>query len=913
SPVLAGAPQSGGAEAAPVAAPAIEAPKLVEFAEAAYPAQAEQERREATVLLRLSLDAQGAVTEAEVLQSASYGFDEAARDAALRFRFEPAKRNGVPMPSRIAYSYEFRLPQPAETSVAQQTPGQGVPAATGDAASPTRSNAAGDASTQGAGAAPTRTRSPQAPTSAETAHRPSADATNNGTHPQAAGAARPPADVPDAASTDSTQATSTPAAASDVSTQDSTETVEAAPDPDTIEAIEVTVEGESEAQRLRESAEAVRVIDTEQLQREAVDLGQALARTEGIGVRRAGGLGSRSRFSLAGLTDEQIRFFIDGVPLELAGYGPEFANVPVNFVQRMEVYQGVVPVRFGADSLGGAVQIVTTEEVRGTRAAASYEIGSFDTHRLTLSGRHLHEPTGLFVRASGFFDSTPNDYRVDVEVPDDLGRLVPRNLPRFHDAFRAGGGAVEAGFVERPWARRLLLRAFANTTAKEIQHDVTMETPYGDVDSGSASAGATLRFEQAYESGLTADAVGGYVFRRSHFTDVGTCAYDWFGRCIQQLPQPGEIESRAVERVVRQNTGFVRANVGWTLSPDHVFRLAFAPTWVGRSGEDRALQSRGEVDPLTGARSILSLVTGLEYEHDALDGRLENIAFLKDYLQLSRADLLLPNNTFQPADQDIHHLGVGDSLRFRLSQALIAKASYEWASRLPRPDELFGDGILYGENLLLKPERSHNLNLELALSLPDTSAGELRGSVLGFGRLVDDFIQPVGREGYFTYQNVIEARSLGVSGAAGWTSPGRLVSLDGNATFQDFRNTSTEGPFAQFEGQRLPNRPHLLANGSARFHWTEVASPRDELSLSWHTRYIHSFFRAWEQLGQGASKQSIDAQLLHSLALTYVTRTSRATLSWTVDVQNLTDVSAFDFMGVQRPGRTVAAKLIAEL
>ena len=833
-PGVAGTPQA--AEAPAAQAPAIEAPKLLEFSEATYPAQAEHERLEAAVLLRLTLDERGAVTEAEVLQPAGHGFDEAAREAALRFRFEPAKRNGVPMPSRIAYSYEFRLKPPAEGAVA-----------TGASPAPSAEGAVQES--------PSGTPEPDA---------------------------APPA-------------------------------LAAAPDGADLEPIEVTVEGESEAQRLRNSAEAVRVIEMQQVQREAADLGQVLARTEGIGVRRVGGLGSRSRFSLAGFTDEQIRFFIDGVPLELAGYGPEFANVPVNFVQRMEVYQGVVPVRFGADALGGAVQFITQEKVRGTRAGASYELGSFDTHRLTLSGSHLHEPAGLFVRASAFYDSTPNDYRVDVEVPDEQGRLVPRTLPRFHDAYRAGGGAVEAGFVDRPWARRLLLRAYANTTSKELQHGVTMDTPYGDVDTGSASAGTTLRFEQTHDVGLTTDAVAGYVFRRSRFTDVGACAYDWFGRCVQQLPQPGEIESRAVERNVRQHTGFARINLGWTPSSNHALRLAVAPTWVGRSGEDRAMRERGEVDPLTGRRSVFALVTGLEYEHDALDGRLENIAFLKDYLQASRADLLLPSNVFQPADQDLHHLGVGDSLRFRINDTLTAKAAYEWASRMPRPDELFGDGILFGDNLLLRPERSHNLNVELAASLPETGAGSFRGNVLGFARLADDFIQPVGREGYFTYQNVLAARSLGVSGAVGWSSPAQWLTLDGNATFQDFRNTSTEGPFAEFEGQRLPNRPHLLANGSARLQWTELASPRDELSLSWHTRYIHSFFRGWERLGQGASKQAIDAQLLHSLALTYVTRTPRATLSWTLDVQNLTDASAFDFLGVQRPGRTFTAKLIAEL
>ncbi|NMO20489.1 TonB-dependent siderophore myxochelin receptor MxcH [Pyxidicoccus fallax] len=850
------------------------------------------------------------------------------------------------MPSRIAYSYEFRLPESGAeaartgTPVTSQTASSGTDSSSAPAAG-TRVPSSGVGSSSPAQTTPAQTghASSGAPSSAAAQTTPAqtaapssvaAQTTPAQTGPASSGARSAttpaqPAPPMDASSTTASTATAAQAAqtprdptspspvASGSEAPSSTAPVASAPDATFEEPIEVTVEGESEAERRRNSAEAVRVIETEQIQREAVDLGQALSRTEGITVRRAGGLGSRARFSLAGLSDDQIRFFIDGVPLELAGYGPEFANVPVNFVQRMEVYQGVVPVRFGADSLGGAVQIVTTEDVKGTRAAASYEIGSFDTHRLTLSARHQHEPTGLFVRASGFFDSTPNDYRVDVEVPDDRGRPTLTSLPRFHDAFRAGGGSVEAGFVDRPWARRLLLRAFASTLSKEIQHDVTMDTPYGDVDSSSASGGATLRFEQTYGSGITADAVGGYVYRRSRFTDLGTCAYDWFGRCTIQLPQPGEIESRAVERVVAQHTAFARLNVGWTLSEDHALRLAISPTWVTRDGEDRALRARGAIDALTGERRVFNFVTGLEYEHDALDGRLENIAFLKDYIQSSRADLLLPSNEFAPADHDLHYLGVGDSLRFRLSESLTAKASYEWASRMPRPDELFGDGILFGENLLLKPERSHNVNLELTLATPESARGTFRGSVLGFGRLVDDFIHPVGREGYFTYQNVITARGLGATGAVGWTSPGKLLVLDVNATFQDLRNTSTEGPFGEFEGQRIPNSPHILGNGSARLNWTGVVSPRDELSLAWHTRYVHAFFRSWEQLGSAETKHQIDAQWLHSLALTYVTRTSRATLSWTVDVQNLTDADAYDFFGVQRPGRSVAAKLIAEL
>ena len=81
----------------------------------------------------------------------------------------------------------------------------------------------------------------------------------------------------------------------------------------------------------------------------------------------------------------------------------------------------------------------------------------------------------------------------------------------------------------------------------------------------------------------------------------------------------------------------------------------------------------------------------------------------------------------------------------------------------------------------------------------------------------------------------------------------------------------------------------------------------------WHTRYVDAFFRSWEELGVTESKERIPSQLLHSLALTYVFRGAPTTLSWTVDVQNLTDATAFDFVGVQRPGRSVSAKVVVEL
>ncbi|WP_232293849.1 TonB-dependent siderophore myxochelin receptor MxcH [Stigmatella aurantiaca] len=788
-------------------------PKLLEFVEAAYPAQAKQDHLSAKVFLRLTLDAQGTVTAAEVLEPVGHGFDEAAREAALRFRFEPAKRNGTPVPSRIVYPYEFRPPPPS-----------------------------------------------------------SAQSSN------------------DSASTEPS-------------------------DSSFGETIEVMVEGESVAERRRQSAEAVQVLEVGTVQREAVDLGEALARTEGVSVRRSGGLGSTSRFSLAGFTDEQIRFFIDGVPLELAGYGAGLANVPVNLVQRVETYNGVVPIRFGADALGGAVHLETDQDFQGTRASASYELGSYDTHRLTASVRHLHEPTGFLVRANGYFDVTQNDYLVDVdaEAADGSGKLQRVRVHRFHDAYRAGGVGIETGFVDQSWARRLLLRIFTGAYDKELQNNVEMSIPYGEVEYGETSGGSTVRFEQIFSNGLSADMIAGYTYRRNRFTDLSECAYDWYGRCIFVLVgQPGIIEGRPVERVIGQHTGFARLNLGWNVAPLQKLRLSLAPTFAERAGEDRQLQAAQLLDPLDGERNLFSLVSGLEYEIDAFEDRLENILFVKDYLQRAYGEKPLDGGGFAVTKRNLHQVGLGDSTRLRLSPGLYAKASYEWATRLPRPDEFFGDGLLIIENLSLKHEISHNINLGLTYETRETSAGDFRTNVTGFGRLADQLIVLTPQPSYSVYQNVNAARSLGVSGAANWVSPGKYLSLDGNATWQDFRNTSSEGNYGAFVDKRIPNRPYLWANGSARFQYSSLMTPRDELALTWNTRYIHKFFRAWEGVGRVDTKDVIPSQWVHSLSLTYVTRSDSATLTWSADAQNLTDALAYDFYGVQRPGRSLFAKLTVD-
>jgi len=95
---------------AQTAAAALTPPRLIAPAEASYPPEARAAGLEGSVILSLDIDAEGAVTDATVVEPAGHGFDEAARGAALRFRFEAARRGEQAVRSRIRYRYVFALP-----------------------------------------------------------------------------------------------------------------------------------------------------------------------------------------------------------------------------------------------------------------------------------------------------------------------------------------------------------------------------------------------------------------------------------------------------------------------------------------------------------------------------------------------------------------------------------------------------------------------------------------------------------------------------------------------------------------------------------------------------------------------------------------------------------------------------------
>jgi len=89
------------------------APKLERSVPAAFPEQALRERVEGSVVLEISIDASGRVTDVRVKKPAGHGFDEAAVAAAKQFVFTPATQGGAPIASTVDFTVPFHLPDAA--------------------------------------------------------------------------------------------------------------------------------------------------------------------------------------------------------------------------------------------------------------------------------------------------------------------------------------------------------------------------------------------------------------------------------------------------------------------------------------------------------------------------------------------------------------------------------------------------------------------------------------------------------------------------------------------------------------------------------------------------------------------------------------------------------------------------------
>ena len=128
---------------------------------------------------------------------------------------------------------------------------------------------------------------------------------------------------------------------------------------------------------------AVEVITGEELERRHVKtVVDALRLSQGVTVFSSGGPGTASSVRIRGSNSDQVLVVIDGAIMNSGTLGNfNFANLTTDNIERIEVLRGAQSMLWGADAMGGVINITTKKGTGPLSASAFAEYGSFSSIR----------------------------------------------------------------------------------------------------------------------------------------------------------------------------------------------------------------------------------------------------------------------------------------------------------------------------------------------------------------------------------------------------------------------------------------------------------------------------------------------------------------------------------------------------
>ena len=675
----------------------------------------------------------------------------------------------------------------------------------------------------------------------------------------------------------------------------------------------VTVIGKSKAQRLREGALAVNAVDVRSLISSISSLSGLVDRTSGVKIREEGGVGSDFDLSINGMSGNSVRYFLDGVPLDTKGSGVTLANLPVNLIDHVEIYKGVVPTWLSSDALGGAVNIVTNRK-KANYLDASYGAGSYHTHKGDFNAQYVFK-NGLTIRPSFGVNYSKNDYMMrGVEVwSEEQDDYIEADRRRFHDDYFSLLGQLEAGFTDKWWADEFFVSLSYNKVNKEIQTAQIQTKVVGEAERRSDAWNISANYQKHHFllKDLSAALSLSHTWDHSVTVDTAYRKYNWDGEFIKSSRNEINGRGRTLRHYKRPLT-IVRADFNYTLGEGHQLNLSYS---LNHTGNDRWDDVDESFEPANDA--LTKHIVSLAYNQLLFNGRMSNTFFVKDYINhmsIEQTDIPTVTGSREVQGSNTSNdFGGGVGLRFQPVEPFAVKASYEHSVRLPLARELLGNGTTVYANVTLEPEKSDNVNLGFFGTL---RAGEhtLSYEVNGFLRFVDNYIQPQvsEKEGMLQYVNEPAVHIKGIEGELRYDWQSRLQIM-GNISWQDARDRQefkNDGKPSVTFNNHVPNRPWLFASAEARYDFGHLVSRllplTSHLYLGINYQWVHWFYLSWEGYGALETKARIPEKNIFGAQVTYSWNNSRYNLS--VSCDNIFDRTVYDNYKLQKPGRMLFAK-----
>ncbi len=648
----------------------------------------------------------------------------------------------------------------------------------------------------------------------------------------------------------------------------------------------------------------VSIIDGREIAGRGTSIEEVINHQTGVKIRQTGGAGSQTKINVRGLEGNRVQIYMDGYPLNTPDGNFSIDDVPLQFIDRIEIYKGIVPPEFGGDGLGSAINIVTID-IDQDYVDAAYKIQSYGVHDASVTGRHyfpkLHTAMSLYLGGT----LAENDYTMMSPFIEGL------KIKRDHDGLKQATYALSFDFMDT-YFDKASLEIFGLNNRKEMQGiDTNIRYTYTKAN----SLGGSFNFEKNgfLTKGLKLKLDAKYIYITSCLNDTSSYVFDFEGN---KRPNSFRGEVGSVPNFSDDKTHDIRynLNLSYDLIPNKMnINLNNDFRYVIQEANDTVADNFLKKD-LSGLKAhVKGMITSLALQNKWFGGRLTSILTGRHYyygISGKTVDLTYGSES-EPvtSERTGNYFGYSLALKYDLAKNLFLKAAFEHNYRLPRYEEVLGDRVKTMTNVGLNPEQADNYNVGIYYDHYYNQTSRLQFEANTYMMNVKDMMYLLSQAGYLKYQNLGKALLYGVDAEIKWDiNRNWFVSLNG--TWQKSLDHSkyiygTHTPSMTYK-MELPHIPVLYFNWMADYRKDNLFGGKGQYTRFYYEGgYTDKYYYGFELSKNQDFK--IPSTHIHTLGMEYGFMNRKIIIG--LECHNILDADEMTNFNFPLAGRTIAAKI----
>lgn len=471
--------------------------------------------------------------------------------------------------------------------------------------------------------------------------------------------------------------------------------------------ISITTKRErKEIKEVKRQGIPVSVIDGKELSARGTTLQEVLNHQTGLKLRQTGGSGTKTQINIRGLEGNRVQIYMDGYALNTPDGSFSVDDVPLQFIDRIEVYKGIVPPEFGGDGLGSAINIVTIDPEYGYYDA-SMGIESYGVYNPGFCINHYFNKIKTAVTFFLGGKYAKNNYTMD--SPYIQGLKIKRN----HDKLKMKEFGLTFKFRNK-YFNKSEIEIVGYKSKKETQ-GIKTNIKYTHAEVWTLGANPKLEKKGFLLPDLDLKFSGMVTYSHTCLNDTSSYLFDFYGN--KTVNTYGG-ESGYVPNLSDDGLWDYRSdlNLKYHLIRDKMdININNSSRYVVRTERDTAADTFLGTN-YSGLKShILNVISSVAVQNKWFGGRLSSVITGRHYLINiggTNVNLAYPGDAHPThPDNTGNYLGYSLALRYDLTESLLIKLAAEHNYRLPKYEEILGDRITTIANTELKPENAYNLNL----------------------------------------------------------------------------------------------------------------------------------------------------------------------------------------------------------